>query len=86
MEQCLTATAEGRSRKEREASRREEELTTALQAEDARITKEQEVRDKAAMDAVTSASSTEPRPATPVDIPAENPQPSEDVDQGGETM
>ena len=41
MEQCLAATPEGRSRKEREADRREEELTAALRAEDAKITKEQ---------------------------------------------
>ena len=40
MEQCHAATSEGRGRKKREAGRREEELTAALRAEDARITKE----------------------------------------------
>ena len=43
MEKCIAETAEGRARKERESARKEEELTEALRAEDARIQKEQEV-------------------------------------------
>ena len=62
MEQCLTATAEGRGRKEREAARREDELTTALKAEDDRITKEKDINDKAAKDSAEATNSTEPRP------------------------
>ena len=34
MEECLAATAAGRSRKELESARREEKLTKALEAED----------------------------------------------------
>ena len=67
MEQCLTATAEGRSRKEREAGRREEELTTALRAEDDRINKEKELSDKAARDSATAASSSDPKPTAQED-------------------
>ena len=46
------------SQKEREAKRREEELTIALRAEDARITKEHEISEKSTKDAATSASSS----------------------------
>ena len=76
MEQCLAATSDGRSRKEREAGRREEELTAALRAEDGRITKEQEISEKATRDAATSASSSDPRLPGSGDVPPEVPQPS----------
>ena len=45
MENCLKETAEGRSRKEREAARREDELTAALAAEDAKIQAEKSNRE-----------------------------------------
>ena len=62
MEQCLAATSEGRSRKEREARRREDELTAAFRAEDAKIIQEQEISEKATRYAATAASSSDPRP------------------------
>lgn len=80
MEQCLTATAEGRSRKEREAGRREEELTAALRAEDERITKEKEISDKAARNSATAASSSDPKPTAPEDAAPTNQRVSIDVD------
>ena len=60
MEECLSASAEGRSRKERESARREEELTKALEAEDEQLQKEKEfivrnVRDAAIASSRTSA-------------------------------
>ena len=58
MEECLAATAEGRSRKERESARREEELTKALEAEDEKLQKEKELLDGNARDAATASSST----------------------------
>ena len=48
METALNETAEGRARKDREAARREEELTEALMAEDAKIRREEELNDEAA--------------------------------------
>ena len=81
MEQCLAATSEGRSRKEREAGRREEELTAALRAEDARITRKQEITEKATRDAATSASSSDPRPSGSGVVPPEIPKQSEDIEQ-----
>ena len=84
MEQCLTATAEGRSRKEREAGRREEELTTALRAEDDRITKEKELSDKAARDSATAASSTDPKPTAPEDAAPTTRHTNIDVDPSAE--
>ena len=72
MEQCLTATSEGRSRKEREAGRREEELTAALGAEDEKITKEKEISDKATRDSATAASSSDPKPTAPEDAAPTN--------------
>ena len=68
MEQCLAATSEGRSRKEREAARREDELTAALRAEDARIAKEQEINEKAARDAATATSSSDKNPPEPIEV------------------
>ena len=61
MEECLEATAEGRSRKEREAARREEELAAALRAEYARLAKEQQVADKAAANAAEASCPGEPQ-------------------------
>ena len=40
MEECLAATAEGRSRKERESARREEEPTRALEFDDEKLQKD----------------------------------------------
>ena len=68
MEHSLAAMSEGRSRKEREAARREDELTAALRAEDTRIIKEQEINEKATRDAATSASSSDPRPHALEDV------------------
>ena len=48
MEKCLESTSKGRSINEREAARQEEDLTVALRAEDARITKEHAVTKKSA--------------------------------------
>jgi len=81
MERCLTATSEGRSRKEREAGRREEELTAALRAEDARITKEDELSKKATQDAATASSSTEPRQPASDEVATEVRQSSDDADR-----
>ena len=58
MEECLLATAEGRSRKERESARREAELTKALEAEDGKLQKEKELIDRNARDAAIASSST----------------------------
>ena len=44
-EEFLAATAEGRSRKERENARRAEELHRAFEAEDETLTKEKELTD-----------------------------------------
>ena len=51
MEECLAASAEGSSRKERESARREEELTKALEAEDEKLQKEKDLIDSKASDA-----------------------------------
>lgn len=51
MEECLGETAEGRNRKEKEASRKEQELTEALEAEDAANQKEAEVQEQARREA-----------------------------------
>ena len=86
MEQCLAATSEGRGRKEREAGRREEELTAALRAEDARITKEQEISEKTTTYAATSASSSDPRPPAPENVAPEVRQSSEVADRPSAEM
>ena len=62
MEDCLDTTAEGRARKERESARREDDLTDALRAEDAKILKEQELKTNAAQDAATASGSSDARP------------------------
>ena len=80
MKQCLTGTSEGRSRKEREAGRREEELTAAIPAEDARITKDHELNEQATKDAATAASSTDPRPLASEEVAAEVRQSRKDSD------
>ena len=58
MESCLGATYEGRARKECEAGRKDEELTAALRAEDAKIQAEKDIADKTATDAAISAGSS----------------------------
>ena len=88
MEMCLDATTEGCDRKEREAARREEDLTAALRAGDVRITKEQEVTEKVARDAATSASSSNPQPPDPVNSTPTGTTPAveEAMNQGDESM
>ena len=55
-------------------------MTAALKAEDARITKEQEVNDKATEDAATAASSTDPRPPAAEEVAKENAQTEHVID------
>ena len=55
MEECVAATAEGRSRKERDSARREEELTKALEAEDKKLQKAKELIDRNARDAAIAS-------------------------------
>ena len=50
MEKCLEESADGRARKEREAARREEELTDMLKAEDAKIQAEKDLVEAAQED------------------------------------
>ena len=57
-EELLGATSECRARKEREAGRKDEELTAALRAEDAKIQAEKDIADKTATDAASSAGSS----------------------------
>ena len=82
-----------------EASRKEKELTAALHAEDARLAKDQDSSDKAARDAATSASSSDPTPhkhesSSPMALPGnaavqppDHPEAAEDmVEQSYEPM
>ena len=62
MEGCLGKTAGGRARKEREVARREDQLPDALQAEDAKRQKEQEMVAKAARDPAAASGSADARP------------------------
>ena len=52
MQECLGATADGRARKEREATRKEDELTAALKAEDSRIQMDKDLGEKAAQEKI----------------------------------
>ena len=61
-------------------------MIAALRAEDARITKEQEISEKSTRDAATSASGSDPRPPGSRDVPPEIPQQSENIEQIGEDM
>ena len=58
-------------------------MTAALQAEDARIAKEQEISEKATKDAATAASSTDPRPPAAEEVAKESVQPEQVGDPMG---
>ena len=58
MDNCLGATSAGRARKDREAGRKDEELTAALRVEDAKIQAEKDIVDKTATDAAVLAGSS----------------------------